>query len=231
MKKTILIVVGILIISGFAVGGTTKVNKNSMNYSVDDLSTRIYLSAMYPQVNEIIQGNQQIQYPLSRMDYPIGTTIWLYTITGGSDNSVKAIEAIEDIDGDGIDDAIVTSEDNNIRCFSGGEIGTGFVIWTHNIYSGNIYSQLGLTIMPDVNNDGHQDVVVGATGGARLVRCLSGATGTAIWTYDTHEYGDGGWVYQVDCRYDYNDDGIFDVLACAGDDSGGTGPKRAFCLN
>ena len=231
MKKTILIVVGILIISGFAVGDTTKVSKNSLNYSVDDLSTRIYLSAMYPQVNEIIQGNQEIQYPLSRMDYPIGTTIWLYTITGGSDNSVKAIESIEDIDGDGIDDAVVTSEDNNIRCFSGGEIGTGFVIWTHNIYSGNIYSQLGLTIMPDVNNDGYQDVVVGATGGARLVRCISGATGTTIWTYDTHEYGGGGWVYQVDCRYDYNDDGIFDVLACAGDDSGGAGPKRAFCLN
>ena len=231
MKKTILIVVGILMISGFAVSGTTKVNKNNMNYSVDDLSTRIYLSAMYPQVNEIIEGNQEIQYPFSRMDYPIGSPIWLYTITGGSDNSVKSIESIEDIDGDGIDDVIATSEDNNIRCFSGGEVETGYVIWTHNIYSGNIYSQLGLTIMPDVNNDEHQDVAIGATGGARVVRCISGSTGTTIWTYDTHEYGGGGWVYQVDCRFDYNNDGTLDVLAAAGDDSSDTGPKRAFCLD
>jgi len=231
MKKTIFLVVGILIVSGFAAGNVS-VSKETTNnfenmYSIDDIDTFKLLYEMHPEINEVTyqEGSS------SEFDYPIGTTIWQYTITGGSDNSVKAIAPIQDINGDGIADVVVTSEENNIRCFSGGAIGTGSVIWTHNIYSGNIYSQKGLTVRSDVNSDGYQDVVVGATGGARLVRCISGLTGTTIWTYDTHEYGNGGWVYQVDCKYDYNNDGVIDVLASAGDDSSDTGPKRAFCLN
>jgi PKD repeat protein len=55
--------------------------------------------------------------------------------------------------------------------------------------------------------------------------------GQTIWTHDTHEYGDGGWVYQVDCRYDFNGDGVLDVVAATGDDSSETGPKRVYCLN
>ncbi|MCK4361638.1 MAG: T9SS type A sorting domain-containing protein, partial [Bacteroidales bacterium] len=51
------------------------------------------------------------------------------------------------------------------------------------------------------------------------------------WTHDTHEYGGGGWVYQVNCSYDYNDDGITDVLAATGNDGGNTGPRRVYCLN
>jgi outer membrane protein assembly factor BamB len=38
-------------------------------------------------------------------------------------------------------------------------------------------------------------------------------------------------VYQVDGRRDFTGDGIADVLACAGDDGGDTGPNRAYCLN
>jgi hypothetical protein len=233
MKKTVLIVIGILIISGFGAIGTnntldvkTKVDNNVNLYSVNDLCARKYLSTMYPQDNELNEKNTVNQNPYLSRDYPIGTTIWQYFITGGSDDSVKAITPIEDINGDGIDDVIVCSEDNNVRCFSGGVTGTGVVLWTHNIYSGNIYHQNGLTIMPDINGDGYQDIVVGSTGGARNVSCISGLTGSTIWTYDTHEYPSGGWVYQVNCRYDYNNDGILDVLAIAGSD-----PDRAFCLN
>ncbi|PNX49996.1 MAG: hypothetical protein BV458_14000, partial [Thermoplasmata archaeon M9B2D] len=177
-----------------------------------------------PAIDQPVSNNR-------KTDYPIGTIIWQYQISAGYDNSPKAIAAIPDINGDDIDDVVICSEDNNIRCFSGGAIGMGVVLWTHNIYSGNIYSQKGLTITQDVNNDGYNDVVVGATGGARLIRCISGLDAETIWTHDTHEYGGGGWVYQVDCRYDYNNDGVLDVLAATGDDSTGTGPKRAYCLN
>lgn len=166
-----------------------------------------------------------------KTDYPMGTIIWQYQISGGYDNSPKAIAAIPDINGDGIDDVVICSEENNIRCFSGGSIGTGVVLWTHNIYSGNIYGQHGLAITQDINNDGYADIVVGATGGARLIRCISGANAATIWTHDTHEYGSGGWVYQVDCRYDYNNDGVIDALAVTGDDSTDTGPKRVYCLD
>ena len=164
-------------------------------------------------------------------DYPLGSIIWQYQLTGGYDTSPKAIASLNDINDDGVDDVIVCSEDNTIRCFSGGAIGTGDVLWEHEIYSGNIYSQHGLTVTEDINGDGYDDFVVGATGGARLIRCISGENGATIWTHDTHEYGDGGWVYQVDCRYDYNNDGVVDVLAAVGDDSSGTGPNRAYCLN
>ena len=165
-------------------------------------------------------------------DYPIGEIIWQYQITGSAyDFSVKAIASISDINDDEIDDVIVCSEDYYVRCFDGGAIGTGVVLWEHEIYSGSLWCQNELTITEDVNNDGYNDVVVGTTGGDRSIHTLSGKTGATIWTHDTDEYGSGGWVYQVDCTYDYNGDGVVDVLATTGDDGSGTGPKRVYCLD
>ena len=135
------------------------------------------------------------------------------------------------MNGDGISDLIACSEDNYIRCFNGNADQTGDVLWAHEIYSGNIYSSKGLDIVADVNGDGFKDVVVAATGGARLIRMLSGKTGSEIWTYHTNVVGNGGWVYQVDGSRDFNGDGIVDVLACAGDDGDDAGPKRAYCFN
>jgi PKD repeat protein len=167
-------------------------------------------------------------------DYPIGETIWQYLLTI-YDPSPKAIAPIEDINGDDISDVIVCSEDDYVRCFDGGAIGTGVVLWEHVIYhviyAGDVYNQNGLDIIDDVDGDGYEDVVVGAAWGARLIRCISGIDGSTIWTHDTHEYGGGGWVYMVNCSYDYDGDGINDVLASCGDDSSDTGPKRVYCLD
>jgi outer membrane protein assembly factor BamB len=80
-----------------------------------------------------------------------------------------------------------------------------------------------------MDNDGYQDVVVGTPWGDRSIHTISGKTGTILWTHDTHEYGSGGWIYQVDCRYDYNDDAVHDVLAVTGGSA--TGPRRAYCLD
>jgi len=163
---------------------------------------------------------------------PIGNTLWNYLIDADPyDNSPKAMAHILDINGDGLDDVIVASEDDYVRCFNGAASGTGDVIWELEIYSGSLYQQNDLAISPDMDDDGYEDVVVGTTGGDRSIHMISGKTGEIIWTHDTDEYGDGGWVYQVDCRYDYNDDGIPDVLAATGDDSGDIGPKRVYCLN
>ena len=241
MKKYVAILISIgLILSGLGIIGLSGTNLKgvmtdvfSFNYCPDRDAYRSMI-AMQSMEHGSDDLTPAIDQPVSnnrKTDYPIGTIIWQYQISAGYDNSPKAIAAIPDINGDDIDDVVICSEDNNIRCFSGGAIGMGVVLWTHNIYSGNIYSQKGLTITQDVNNDGYNDVVVGATGGARLIRCISGLDAETIWTHDTHEYGGGGWVYQVDCRYDYNNDGVLDVLAATGDDSTGTGPKRAYCLN
>ncbi|MBN1861537.1 MAG: hypothetical protein JW840_08775 [Candidatus Thermoplasmatota archaeon] len=242
MKKYISVILSVsVLISGFGAigltGGQSEGTTTTMLSPDDfpDISAYRYELAMSsfsvaPTSNSDFQN--PIGQPNTRLeDYPIGTIIWQYTITGGSDNSPKAIASIPDINSDGVDDIVICSEDNNIRCFSGAAIGTGVVLWTHNIYSGNIYSQHGLAITEDVNSDGYNDVVVGTTGGDRSIECLSGLTGNTIWVHDTHEYGSGGWVYQVDCRYDYNNDGVIDALATTGDDSTDTGPKRVYCLN
>ncbi|MEA3476053.1 MAG: FlgD immunoglobulin-like domain containing protein [Candidatus Cloacimonadota bacterium] len=163
--------------------------------------------------------------------YEIGETLWQYHITTSWDNSPKAIAPIQDINGDNISDVIICSEDNYIRCFNGNSSGDADVLWEKEIYSGNIYSYRGLDIIEDINNDDYQDVIVATTGGDRSIRAISGKTGVTIWVHDTHEYGGGGWVYQVDCRYDYNNDGILDVLAATGDDADDTGPKRVYCLD
>ncbi len=147
------------------------------------------------------------------------------------DNSPKAIAPIQDITGDTVDEVIICSEDNFIRCFNGNSSGIADVMWEVEIYSGNVYDQPGLTIIEDINNDGYDDVIVGTTGGDRSITAFSGKTGDMIWKHDTHEYGNGGWVYNVEASHDYNNDGIVDVLASTGDDSENAGPLRVYCLN
>ena len=170
------------------------------------------------------------EFSASRYDaYELGDIIWQYTITGGSDNSVKAIAPIADINDDGIDDVIICSEDYYIRCFDGAALGTGIIIWELFIYSGKLNYQNELFIRDDVDNDGYQDVVVGTPWGDRSIHTISGRTGTILWTHDTHEYDTGGWIYQVDCQYDYDNDDIIDVLAVTGGTA--TGPRRAYCLD
>ena len=165
MKKTIFLVVGILILSGIAAGGiTNKVKEEKIieyQNSIDDLSARIVLAAKNPEIQEKLSLELFTKASTGR-DYPIGDTIWQYTLTI-YDPSPKAIAPIEDINGDDIGDVIVTSEDDYVRCFDGGAIGTGSVIWEHQIYAGDIYSQKGLDIIEDVDGDGVEDVVVGAT--------------------------------------------------------------------
>ena len=165
--------------------------------------------------------------------YPIGTNLWSYMIAGGFDNSPKSIHSIPDVTGDGVDDVIVGSEDYYIRCFNGNASVTGDVIWSYltTAGSGSVYQQNDMDIISDIDNDGFKDVIIGTTGGNESIIALSGKTGVQLWRHDTHEYGSGGWVYQVDAKYDYNNDGFPDVLASTGDDGNGTGPKRIYCLN
>lgn len=164
-------------------------------------------------------------------DYPIGSQFWQYTINTGGDNSAKAIALIQDISGDSVGDIIVCSEDDFIRCFNGNANNSGDILWEYEVYSGSLYQQAELFIAEDIDGDGFQEVVVGTTGGDRSVRMISGKTGELIWTFASSYWGDGGWVYAVDASRDHNGDGVPDVLACAGDDSGDTGPNRAFCLD
>jgi PKD repeat protein len=162
-------------------------------------------------------------------EYPMGDGLWNYTINTSFDNSIKAIAPIGDVSGDGVADVIVCSEDDFVRCFNGNSSGLADVLWENE--AGTIYAQNDLTIIEDINNDGFEDVIVGFAWGVRAIKAFSGKTGEMLWVYDTHVYGDGGWVYQVFAGKDYTNDGINDVLAASGNDGNNTGPKRIFCLD
>jgi len=163
--------------------------------------------------------------------YPIGDNLWHYQIDNGYDNSPKAIKSIKDITGDEVDDIIVCSEDDCIRCFNGNSSVTGDVLWEKEIFAGSVYNQSNIITIKDIDSDGYQDIAVGTAWGDRSIIAISGKTGATIWKHDTHEYGGGGWVYQVSSDFDYNDDGLEDVLAATGNDADNTGPKRVYCLD
>lgn len=163
--------------------------------------------------------------------YPIGQVFWDYNINTGWDNSIKAITPLMDINGDDVDDVLVGSEDNFVRCFNGNSDGYADVFWEYEIYAGGIFQQNCLDVLPDIDGDGIGEAVFGTAGGDRSVTVLSGKTGELLWTFNTDYWGEGGWVYQVDASKDFNGDGTPDVLGAAGDDSYDTGPKRAFCLD
>lgn len=164
-------------------------------------------------------------------DWPMGDVFWNYQITDLIDGSPKSINNIQDVTGDGVDDVIIASEDDFIRCFNGNAHGTGDVIWATEIYSGSVYQQNCTYITEDIDGDGYEDIIAGTAWGDRSIVALSGYTGEILWKHETDEYGDGGWVYQVDARFDYNGDEFPDVLAATGDDSGDNGPKRVYCLD
>ena len=165
------------------------------------------------------------------VDLSMGTLLWDFQTLPGSFTNIRAIKPISDIWGNGLDDVIVCGEDYHIRALNGNSSGTADVIWQQYIYSGPVYSYRGLSISGDLNGDGFPDVVVGTTGGDRSVRAFSGKTGAPLWVFNTNIYGNGGAVYQVDARRDFNNDGIPDVVAATGDDSNDQGPKRIFLLN
>lgn len=163
-------------------------------------------------------------------EWPMGSELWNYTLTGSYDVSPKGIIAIPDINGDGVNDVVIASEDATYRCFNGNSHGTADLLW-ENTTNGSLYQQNAIQTINDINGDGYDDVIVGSAWGDRSVIALSGKTGENLWKYDTHIYGEGGWIYQVDVSYDYNNDGKMDVLAASGDDADGNGPRRVHCLN
>lgn len=164
-------------------------------------------------------------------DNSMGQLLWSYQITDGYDQSPKAMLGIGDISGDDVGDVIVCAENNKVMCFNGNSSGTADLLWSTEIYSGNVYQQNGIDYLDDVNDDGYEDFIIGTSGGDRSVNCISAKTGAIIWKFQTNEVGDGGWVYQVYGQKDFNGDGINDALAAAGDDSNDTGPKCVFLID
>lgn len=151
------------------------------------------------------------------------TVIWsYYAPSGGVYAHIRAVTTIADVDGDTHDDVIAVSENDTLYCLSGLD---GIPIWR--FAADPCYVERGLIPVSDLDADTIADVVLGTVWGTRSVFAISGADGSVIWQYDTHEYGDGGWIYEVSSTEDVTGDGIREILAS----SGGPDAKRAYMFN
>ena len=168
--------------------------------------------------------------------YTAGAILWSYQVVGDYSSKVTSIRSIPDLNGDGIDDCIATAEDYHTYCLSGNGSGVADVIWsfdtsTNPMRTGSVWQDFSMTPVPDIDSDGRYDVVIGTAGGSRSVFAIDGTDGDTLWSYDSHEYGGGGWIDEVAMQGDIDGDGVGDVLAAAEDDGSDTGPRRAYCFS
>ncbi len=135
------------------------------------------------------------------------TILWQHGFAGAS---VHDVAAIDDVNGDGKQDALAGVWDGMVYCRNGVN---GAHIWS---------TPLGQYIMrvapiDDVDDDGIQDVLVGSWGNSII--CLSGADGSLICSYLT---GDDVWA--VDGVDDINGDGYPEAV-------GGSFDHKVYCVD
>ena len=162
-------------------------------------------------------------------EYQIGSVLWEINLPGSSFNNPRAIRSIPDVTDDGVDDVLICTRGNRIMLYNGNSSGTPDLIWETTV--GTVEYPKAVAVADDISEDGYQDIVIGTAYGDRAVTALSSRTGEILWRFETNLWGGGGWVYMIDVKYDFNGNGYRDVLAAAGDDGDGTGPKRIFLLN
>ncbi len=136
------------------------------------------------------------------------TVLWEH----GFGASVHDVAAIEDVNGDGIQDALAGVWDGYVYCRSGAN---GAHIWSYLV--GTYDYIMRVVPIDDVDDDGIQDVLVASWGNA--IVCLSGVDGSLLCSYVT-----GGDVWAVDGVDDINGDGYPEAL-------GGSFDYKVYCVD
>ena len=164
---------------------------------------------------------------------PGGQLLWFYQ---GAEN-VVCVAALPDIDGNGLPDVAAESYDagasgDHFFAIAGNSDGLGVVRWATGEGMSGGWGDQCVAAFPDVTGDGVGEVLWGTAWGGRTAYLLNGTDGEVIWSYDTHQDDDGGWVYSISPIGDVNGDLLADVLVGAGSSGGGTsGSKSIYCFN
>ncbi len=166
----------------------------------------------------------------------IGEIIWQIQIpdnpgTTLQDKQIRSLKQIPDVNGDNVNDVIAATGNYWTICYSGLN---GSLLWQYSTHFGSINTgsvewEDAMSIA-DVNNDGMYDVVIGCGGGNEMVYALNGVNGNVIWSYGNSTTTSDGDIEAVNIRYDFNNDGINDVLVSASGVTNG-GRHAAICLN
>ncbi len=183
-----------------------------------------------------------IDIPLSgtgvQAAFNLGDIIWQYQVTEPATfMGFNSLKFTDDVNGDGIPEMLGANDNYLVYCWNGQSAGSADVFYTFDtgwdpLRTGPVEYERGMVSAPDLDGDAVGDFVIGTGGGSRSVFAVSGADGSEIWSFDTHNYGgEGGWVYEVTCEDDWNLDGVWDVLAAVGGPQGSTDPKSVWLLS
>lgn len=207
---------------------------NWVNYND---TIKVYSNATNGNIKKIILTGYTAPY-----DSTLGGIMWAGNTpdnpnTSADDYTARYIKRIGDINNDGVDDIIVTTDNYLTVAYNGNSSGTEDILWIFNTApnnnnTGNVDYNQALQIIDDISGDGINDVVIGTGGGSESVIAINGVTGELIWEYgDPINYNNGD-VWALDVKRDWNGDGKKDVLASvSGNEFTGQGRFSVYLLN
>ncbi len=165
---------------------------------------------------------------LSGHSETVGDVVWSVHPTGGPSNSGgygdHCVNSISDISGDGVADALLGTAWGGRTVFAINGA-TGTTLWSYDTYndpvgSGWVYA---VAPIPDVNNDGVDDVLAGVGSACRSAFCFSGSDGTMLWRLNAQDA-----IGSVHAISDVNGDSIPDALASAW---GNSADRKVYCIS
>ena len=138
-----------------------------------------------------------------------GTIIWTQFL--GSSAGMIQISLINDVNSDQVPDVLVASfSPTGLNCLSGA---TGDVIWSY-----PMVFQFGVTSIPDIDNDGVDDVIAGDQDGT--LYCINGKGDSLIFSKNYP----GDWIYTVNKMPSIDGNGSYEILT-------GTKNGKVVCLS